>query len=178
VVSIGVLGIVDCVTIHSPSRVLEFLATIYDAFDECVDQYPSVRKVRCETDTILACSGLFDCQDEPAHQVAHAVFTCLAFLKRRKEISEKLGISLDVRCGIAFGGPLYGALLTMETPTFELIGEPVLQAVSICREADRNALHISEQTNALLGEGLFKVERAEPVGKKNRNAFVVALHEQ
>jgi class 3 adenylate cyclase/PAS domain-containing protein len=178
VVSIRVLGIADCVTTHSPSRVLEFLATIYDAFDECADQYPSVRKVRCETDTILACSGLFDCQDEPAHQVGHAVFTCLAFLKRRGEISEKLGISVDVRCGIAFGGPLYGALLTMETPTFELIGEPVLQAVSICREADRNALHISEQTNALLSEGLFKVERAKPVGKKNRNAFVVALHEQ
>jgi hypothetical protein len=37
-VSIETLGVVDCVNSYSPSQVLDFLGTMYDASDECEDQ--------------------------------------------------------------------------------------------------------------------------------------------
>jgi PAS domain S-box-containing protein len=177
VIFVEISGFSECVNSNSPSQILEALATICDAFDESANKYPSVRKLRYGANTILACAGLFDFQDQPADQVEHSVLTCLNFLAHQEDLDERLSLSIEIRCGVAFGGPLIGDMLSPVTPTFQLSGDVVQTAVTICREADPDSLVVNGAAKALLADGLYTSEKVNPGGRKITDAFVISLQE-
>jgi hypothetical protein len=162
---------------YGPSQVLEALAAEYDTFDECAHKHASIRKLQFEACSIIACAGLFDFQDQPADQVLHAVSTCLALMARQEDLCERLSLQVGAQCGIAFGGPLVGDLLDAETPTFEVYGELVQQALGICQEAAPNTVNINGPGKAFIETGTFCTQKVDPAGKKFPDVFVVTATE-
>jgi PAS domain S-box-containing protein len=178
VIFVEILGFSEGVSSCSPSQMLEALSAICDVFDECANNYPSIRKLRYGANTILACAGLFEFQDQPADQVHHAIMTCLTFLSYQEDLDERLSLSLHIKCGVAFGGPLIGDLLGPNTPTFELSGDLVQAALTICYEADADSLSINSGAKALLGSAHYTTKRVNPAGRTFTDAFSVTFHEE
>jgi hypothetical protein len=131
VIAIDMIGLWDCVGNCSPSHLFEALASLYDMFDEVLVLHPAVRRVRYNGGQIIACSGLFDSEDQPADQVEHAALACIEFASCKEDISEKFAIEIAIASGIAFGGPLVGDLLSPGTPAFDVQGDLVEEAIAI-----------------------------------------------
>lgn len=177
VIFIEIAGLSARVDTYGPSQVLEALAAEYDAFDECANGNASIRKLQFEACSIMACAGLFDFQDQPADQVAHAVSTCLEFMARQEDLIERLSLDVGARCGIAFGGPLVGDLLDAETPTFELYGELVQQALGICQEAAPNTVNINGGGRTFIPAKHLTTRKVDPAGRKFTDVYVVSEKE-
>jgi PAS domain S-box-containing protein len=175
VIFVEISGFSESVHSCSPSQILEALAAICDVFDDCASRYSSIRRLRYGANTILACAGLFDFQDQPADQVHHSTLTCLSFLSHEEDLDERLSLSLEIRCGIAFGGPLIGDMLDPNTPTFELSGDLVQAALTMCHEADADSVVVNGAAKALIGSTLFIAEKVNPAGRSITDAFSISL---
>jgi PAS domain S-box-containing protein len=175
VLSVEITGFLDNVVSYAPSQILEAISCVYDLFDEIATVHACVRRVIYGANEILGCCGLFDFMDQPDEQVEAAALTCLEFLSHREEISEKLAIEMDIKCGIAFGGPLIGDVLDKESPRFNLAGPIVDEAIRIRENAPPGAVHVSAGVQGLLKPYMFDFQAVQVPGRKVSGVFKIEM---
>jgi class 3 adenylate cyclase len=175
IVSLEFTGFIENVTAYSPSQILEAVSALYDLFDGVAASHPGVRRLCHSGHEILGYCGLFDFVDQPNDQIHHAALTCLEFAAHRDEINEKLAIELDIKCGIAFGGPLIGDLLHNKSPKFELTGPIVNEAINIRKDTPQGSVYVSATVQKLLKPDVFNCQAVEIPGRKVSGIFEIEL---
>ncbi|OHT10250.1 hypothetical protein TRFO_04255 [Tritrichomonas foetus] len=166
IIYMQIVGLQDCVNSLSPSQLTNALSKIYETFDEVASKYPAVHAVNGCDDTLIACCGVFDFVDQPKDQAAQAVLFALEFNSFKDELNEQLVVDISYRIGINHGGPLCGNLLSMDTPTFDIIGPMVRTASKLASDGDVSGVLITESVLILLDQNDFHVEKARFVEGK------------
>jgi hypothetical protein len=175
VISVELTGLLENVISYSPSQVLEVISSVYDLFDEVTASHSCVRRVNSLGNEILACCGLFDCANQSHQQVEQAALTCIEFVSQREEINEKLAVELDIKCGIAFGGPLIGDVLNRGAPKFDLTGTIVNEAIMIRRDAPPGVIYVNEGVQKLLNPSFFECKEVQVLDRNGSRIFEIEL---
>jgi PAS domain S-box-containing protein len=178
VISIEITGLLENVTTYSPSHLLEAISAVYDLFDDVASRHACVRRIRYGSNEIIACCGLFDFVDQQNDQVEQAALACIEFCSYREEISEKLALEMDIKCGIAFGGPVIGDLLSVESPQFDITGPIVKEAIDIRESAAPGTVHVSASVQGMLAAHRFNFHAFQVPGQKISGVFQIERKQQ
>jgi class 3 adenylate cyclase len=80
---------------------------------------------------------------------------------------------MDIRAGIAFGGPLIGDVFSPDAPGFDLIGPVVDEAIEIRTGARPGGVYVSASVQGLLKPYLFTSQAVTVPGRKAGGVFQI-----
>jgi class 3 adenylate cyclase len=124
-----------------PELLLEFLNTVFSAFDECAARY-GVEKIKTIGDAYMAVAGIP--KWTPDHAQCAANFAC-AILSLAPNIHSPVeGIPLSLRIGIACGEAIAGIIGTKRL-SYDLWGDAVNTASRMESHGEAGKIHVSEE---------------------------------
>ncbi|OHT09625.1 Adenylate and Guanylate cyclase catalytic domain containing protein [Tritrichomonas foetus] len=161
----------------TPQEIMGNLSLLFAGFDEAIEKYETLIKIKLIGDVYMCAGGLF-CVDEPpvihCEEMIKFAIECLQVLE---ETNVKLNAVLNVRIGVNTGGPLIAGVLGTDKPTFDIIGDPINVASRLQSTDIAGKIQISEQSYELIKENDFQVEPRGEVylkGKGNQMAYLVS----
>mgnify|MGYP001293365023 CR=1 FL=1 len=124
-----------------PELLLEFLNTVFSAFDECAARY-GVEKIKTIGDAYMAVAGIPKWTPDHAQRAAN--FAC-AILSLAPNIHSPVeGIPLSLRIGIACGEAIAGIIGTKRL-SYDLWGDAVNTASRMESHGEAGKIHVSEE---------------------------------
>lgn len=133
----------------SPEMIMGNLSIIFAGFDECLNKYKTLTKIKLIGDVYMCAAGLFDNDIDPKVHAEEMVKFALDALSSFEELCTKLNAMLSVRIGVNTGGPLIAGVLGTDKPVFDIIGDPI-NIASRLQSTDINGfIQISESTYEL-----------------------------
>ena len=160
---VNIKGFNDIVTVLQPSEVMGLLRKIYEKFDDIRRKYPAVERLKINDDLMLCCAGLFNYKDDPEQQSLQSVMFCLDLLAEIPAINDANNISLGLSIGLNMGGPLCGSVLDVKTPTFDIIGGVIGNAMKMVNECADNVVQVSEGIANYLPRDKFEITDGIPL---------------
>lgn len=167
VISVKIVGLLDCVNSLAPSQLIQVLQKINEAFDETASNYPSVHPIMTHDDLIVACCGIFDFIDQPKEQCSQAVMFAMEFNSLIDDLNEQLVVDLQFKIAVNYGGPLTGNVLNRETPSFGLLGPVMALATKMNDDGPPGNVIITESVYQLLDQTSFIGEKWKPISLNN-----------
>jgi PAS domain S-box-containing protein len=174
IIQIEFIGLRESVSSMSPSSVMDAVATLFAAFEEVIAKFPAVHCVRWSERSILAICGLFDYSTEIKEQAEQAAQAVLEFRAMKDELNDKLILDLQYKFSIVQGGPVMGAMLNSETPSFNLLGALVQLGDMLCREAGPDVIRINSDLASVLNPVTYDMQTT-PKGPRDLMDTIV-LH--
>jgi len=158
---------------REPTQVFTLLETIYHAFDEIAKQR-RVFKVETVGDCYVAVAGLPDRRRDHAVVMGRFAHSCISkFSSLVKQMESTLGpdtSELGLRVGL-HSGPVTAGVLRGEKARFQLFGDSMNTTARIETGGQKNKIHISEATAALVrtaGKGHWLRERPDKIVAKGK----------
>jgi PAS domain S-box-containing protein len=174
ILQIEFIGLRESVGSMSPSSVMDAVATLFGAFEEVIAKYPAVHCVRWSERSLVAVCGLFDYSTEIKEQAEQATQACLEFHAMTDELNDKLILDLQYKFSIVQGGPVMGAMLNSETPSFNLLGTVVELGDKLCREAAPDTIRINSDMAKVLNPVTYDIQTM-PKGPRDLLDIIVLI---
>ena len=113
---------------HTAEFVVNALNEMFKVFDEYAAKYSTVTKIKCIGDCYMSAAGIFYKGKDPAKPARQMVHFCLDSIDGIGIVNNSLSTTLQVRIGIAYGGPVSVGVLGINKPVFDIWGETVNEA--------------------------------------------------
>ncbi|OHT14154.1 Adenylate and Guanylate cyclase catalytic domain containing protein [Tritrichomonas foetus] len=161
----------------TPKEIMSNLSLLFGAYDEVIQSYNMLLKIKLIGDVYMCAGGLFDPDSQPVLHAEQMVQFGLDILSIIDETNIKLNAILSVRIGINTGGPLIAGVLGIDKPVFDIIGDPINIAARLQSTDIPGNIQISQDTYSLIKDNdSFCIESRGEVflkGKGKTNAFLV-----
>jgi len=160
----------------SPQEILGNLSLLFGAFDEALQKYPLMTKIKLIGDVYMCAAGLFATDDNPASHATEIVRFALECLQKLDDVNLKLNASLSVRIGVNTGGPIIAGVLGTDKPVFDIIGDPINIASRLQSTCIPSHIQISQSTYDLIQNLDFNIEQRGEIflkGKGKSMAYLV-----
>jgi adenylate cyclase len=131
-----------------PHELITTLTEIFTALDRSAERH-GLEKIKTIGDAYMVGAGVADAQGSDARSVATFAFDAVRVVQ---EFSERTGLDLDVRVGVA-SGPVVCGVIGFSKPHFDLWGTTVNRASRLEVSAPAGSVHIDMVTAARLGDG-------------------------
>ena len=160
----------------TPQQIMGNLSLLFGGFDEAIQKYPALIKIKLIGDVYMCAGGLFNHDDPPvthAEAMIHFALDCLQVLE---DTNIKLNAILAVRIGINTGGPLIAGVLGSDKPVFDIIGDPINIAARLQSTDIAGSIQISQTTYDLVSGLDFIIEPRGEVflkGKGKTQSYLV-----
>jgi len=168
-----IVGFTAWSSTREPTQVFTLLETIYHAFDEIANQR-RVFKVETVGDCYVAVAGLPNPRKDHAVVMGRFAHSCISkFNSLVKQMELTLGPDtgeLGLRVGL-HSGPVTAGVLRGEKARFQLFGDSMNTTARIETGGQRNKIHVSEETAALVsaaGKGHWLRERPDKIVAKGK----------
>ena len=182
VIFVNINGFSEIVNVLQPSAVMDLLRTIYEKFDDIRRKYPAVERLKTNDELMLCCAGLFNYKDDPEQQALQSVMFSLDLLAEIPQINDAKNVNLGLSIGLNNGGPLCGSVLDLKTPTFDIIGIIIGNAMKMVTECAENVVQVSEGIANYLPHDKYDITPGIPLvawySKKKTPIFNVRLKQQ
>lgn len=152
-------GVVDFTSLCQgmpPEEAVRLLDTIFSAFDDLAGRHGLV-KIRTIGDAYMATSGLPT--PRPDHARAAALM-CLDMRDLMPWLSERLGVSLELRLGMA-SGPAVAGVIGQSRLTYDLWGDTVNSAFRMEAHGVPGEIQVTQATYDLLRDDFLLEEHDE-----------------
>jgi len=160
------------------SVVMRTLNALFKKFDTLISMYPTMTKIKCIGDCYMAAGGVFLDVNQPAIHAKEAVSFGLDTIDSILEINQELNQSLEIRVGIATGGPIIGGVLGVGKPTFEILGP----AINMAQQMEHNGIpmkvHISRSVYELIYGEVFEIKERGKIDIKGGSAITYLVTRQ
>ena len=168
-----IVGFTAWSSTREPTQVFTLLETIYHAFDEIANQR-RVFKVETVGDCYVAVAGLPNPRKDHAVVMGRFAHSCISkFTSLVKQMELTLGPDtgeLGLRVGL-HSGPVTAGVLRGEKARFQLFGDSMNTTARIETSGQRNKVHVSEATAALVsaaGKGHWLRKRPDKIVAKGK----------
>jgi len=162
----------------TPQEILGNLSTVFAAFDECINKYPLLTKIKLIGDVYMCASGLFNPDEPHTTQAEQLIKFGLDALQQLEDVNMKLNANLSVRIGVNSGGPLIAGVLGTDKPVFDIIGDPINVASRLQSTCISNSIQISQATYDLVKSQDFMIEKRGEVFLKGKGKTITYLVKQ
>ncbi|OHT01170.1 hypothetical protein TRFO_32106 [Tritrichomonas foetus] len=167
VVMIDIVGFSSyCTNNPSPSKALETLDKIYAEFDKLLTKYDEMMKITSLGDTYMAAGGVFDEVNQPQIHAKQAISFGIDTINLLDLINIEAVSNLKIRVGVNTGGPIIAGVLSIEKPTFELLGPPIAIAMEMEKTGTPMQVHIPQIVYDLVYGSQFVIKEAGLIGFK------------
>ena len=153
----------------APEQVVGLLNQLFSAFDELVEEH-GAEKIKTIGDAYMVATGLTGGADDHA---AVAAELALAMQRVAGEVSERVGERLDLRIGLHSGAVVAGVIGTKKL-AYDLWGDAVNVAARMESHGIPGAIHLSDATRSLLGDG-YRCESRGAVEIKGKGVMSTHL---
>jgi guanylate cyclase len=139
---------------HTPQQVLGTVNTIFRTFESGIAEFSHLTRVSVAGAEYLLASGLFEeAGDEPTEQIFMYGVKCLEDLE---DMNSKLNAEIQIRIGMATGGPVTAGMFGTEGLLFDIIGKPIGRAKQLLTLAPMSAIHLDVESQRKLGKTGFQ----------------------
>ncbi|OHS95068.1 guanylate cyclase [Tritrichomonas foetus] len=146
----------------SAKQIMQNLGLIFKSFDDILNKYETMTKIKLIGDIYMAAAGLFHPNIGGDVHAGEVVSFAIEALKALDEVNHQLESNLQIRIGINSGGPLIAGVLGIDKPLFDIIGDPINVASRLQSTDLPNHIQISQGTYDLLKyKGFSIIERGE-----------------
>lgn len=153
IIFIGISDFLGWCKIHNHIEIMELLDVIFTGFDEKIELFPSLTKLKTINGTYMVASGLFD---QNKDQEAEALDFCLECVKSVQERKRKKKVfEIELNIGINTGGPIITGILGDELPVFDIWGDAVNVASRLETSCPANFIQLSKETKDSLQPGKY-----------------------
>jgi class 3 adenylate cyclase/PAS domain-containing protein len=140
----------------SAENVVKALNLMFKTFDEKLARYEeTMTKIKCIGDCYMSAAGVFYEGADPAIVPLEMLRFCLDCIAGIRFVNAELGLTLRVRIGIAYGGPISAGVLGLHKPVFDIFGETVNDAQMMESSGEPMKVHIQAH--------MYEIVREEPV---------------
>ncbi|OHT07306.1 adenylate and guanylate cyclase [Tritrichomonas foetus] len=130
---------------HTAEFVVNALNLMFKTFDEFCQNYNSVTKIKCIGDCYMSAAGVFSQGQDPTIAARQMVHFCLDSIDGIGVVNKALNTALQVRIGIAYGGPISAGVLGIHKPVFDIWGETVNEAQTMESSGMPMMVHIEKE---------------------------------
>lgn len=142
----------------TPQQIMGNLSLLFGGFDEVIQKYPLLLKIKLIGDVYMCAGGLFNHDDPPVTHAEEMIRFALDCLQVLEDTNLKLNAILSVRIGINTGGPLIAGVLGSDKPVFDIIGDPINIASRLQSTDIAGSIQISQSTYDLVSGLDFIIE--------------------
>ena len=144
-------------------QVMSFLNKLFNSYDSILHRFPTVTKIKTNSDVYIAAGGLF--RDSSSINSAEATTEfALKMLEAAEQISLELDMSIQITIGITTGGPLACGILGRIRPVFDIIGDIVNSAALMNSTGVPRCIHITDTTYEDIKYMNFSIREKESSG--------------
>ena len=129
---------------QSPETVVNTLNYMFKLFDKMIARYDRVTKIKCIGDCYMSAAGIFSQGSNPDIAAEQMVQFGMDLPKGIEIVNNELNTSLQVRVGIAYGGPISAGVMGIHKPVFDIWGEIVNEANKMESSGKAMKVHITE----------------------------------
>ena len=160
----------------TPKQVLQHLGKYFKMWDDLIQRYSTIIKIKLIGDVYMVAAGLFNAEMPPSIHATEMLSFTIDGLLSLDDINHSLDANLSVRIGINTGGPIIAGVLGTDKPLFDIIGDPINMASRLQSTDIPNNVQISQSTYDLVKDKEFDIEQRGEVmlkGKGKQMAYLV-----
>ncbi|OHT13808.1 adenylate cyclase [Tritrichomonas foetus] len=160
----------------TPQAIMAALSGIFCAYDDLIEEYSEMLKIKLIGDVYMCAAGLFSDSDKPQIHADQSVKFGLDALQILEDINLKANTMLNIRIGVNTGGPLIAGVLGTDKPVFDIIGDPINVASRLQSTDVPGAVQVSKTTYELLDNIEYHAELRDDVylkGKGKTQAYLI-----
>ncbi|OHT04478.1 hypothetical protein TRFO_28041 [Tritrichomonas foetus] len=183
VIYVELFGMLDYVHSLTPKQLIAVLNAIYDKFEETSKRYPAVHFIKTHDDLFVACAGLFDYQNDIKIQINQVLSFCCSINDEIDEVNDRLSVNIQLRFGINYGGPLIGQLINSSTPTFDLMGRVIQDAIKLQTKGElgevqitNNVLEFVDMNKFNISDGIVLKDKEKISKNKEKEKYDIQIY--
>ncbi|OHT17637.1 hypothetical protein TRFO_00909 [Tritrichomonas foetus] len=134
-----------------------FYHQVFQIFDEQMKGFALLNKVRTMLNVYSYAGGLFATQNKPEKHAEEATRFALTLLTIQPQIEEKMKRRVSMTIGLNSGGPVVAGLLSINRPSFQLIGNVLKTSLFLVTSGMPGQVHISRNAYELIYAYNFNV---------------------
>lgn len=142
---------------QTPESVVNTLNHMFNLFDEKINQYPTMTKIKCIGDCYMSSAGIFSEGVPPSVFGTEMVCFGLDMVSSILVLNQNLGTSLRVRVGAALGGPISAGVMGIHKPVFDIWGDAVNEANGLESSGVPMNVHINQPLYDVIRKELFEI---------------------
>lgn len=175
------VGLTSMVHMYAPKQMMTFMNKICISFEDAAREYPAIHTLKTNDDLYIYCCGLFDFKDSPEIQASQSVDFALQVLKTIEDVNEEFETAITLRIGISMGGPLIGSVLDVKTPTFDLLGPVIGQAVKLQNDGQEGVVQVTQSVKNYLDPKKYIIKEGNVLyGARNipDQSFIIDINDE
>ncbi|OHT06528.1 guanylate cyclase [Tritrichomonas foetus] len=172
---IDVVKFSDYMATLTPKQVMQNLGKYFKNWDDLLQKYKTIIKIKLIGDVYMAAAGLFNPELPPNTHAVEMLSFAIDGVRALDEINHSLEANLSVRIGINTGGPIIAGVLGTDKPLFDIIGDPINLASRLQSTDIANNVQISQSTYDLVKDKNFDIEKRGEIMLKGKGAQMAYL---
>jgi class 3 adenylate cyclase len=160
---------------HTADYVMKFLNRMFLEFDRILRGYDRMAKIKCIGDCYMCAGGVFDPEDDPAGHTKQTVSFGIDIISALRLLDIELHETVRMRVGVNTGGPIVAGVLSIDKPSFDILGPVICLASKMEQSGVPMNVHIPQHSYELIKNDNFQFkERGEVLvkGRKYRTLIV------
>jgi PAS domain S-box-containing protein len=157
VLVINISQLPEYMSIVSPPKLLQNLKKIFEALDQVLSDFPSLKKLKVMGDIYIAAGGLFCTDRETMPWTMDLLHFSIRCLETVDEMNIQLNTSLQLKIGLHTGGPLFVGVVA-DKNNLNVIGGPISCAMELERVAEPGTIILSATTYESIAAGAFQID--------------------
>ncbi|OHT08831.1 hypothetical protein TRFO_22593 [Tritrichomonas foetus] len=149
---------------YKSADIISFLYKLSSKIDSVLEEFELLNKVRTCGYRYIFAGGLFSRMIKPDRHADQAVRFALKAIEKILSMAIELESELVVRVGIHTAGPVVAGIMSVNRPTFQIIGPVMDMANQLASLSIPNQVHITRAVYELVFSSGFRVhERGETI---------------
>ena len=128
----------------------QYFSKVFSILDEMMKEFPQLTKIRTFSHTYEYACGLFGSVNKPDKHAEIATRFALKIISSVKEIEDSIGHDVSFTIGLNTGGPLVAGVISLQNPTFHLIGPTAELAQRLKSTGIKNQIHVTRAVYELV----------------------------
>lgn len=154
----------------------KFYGKVFALFDEVLSGFKLLNKVKTCFNTYVYAGGIFTNVNKPDKHAEEATRFAVKLLNSVHEFEEKVGKRIVLSIGLNTGGPLVAGVMSINKPSFQLIGPAVELAQQMLVHGIPNRIHSTRSVYELIYAYNFDViERGDINIRNNRTLHTYVI---
>jgi PAS domain S-box-containing protein len=148
IILIEIAGLQEMACQVTPEQLLGQVQSVLSALHTQLRKCPKMTHIRVVGNVCMCASGLFSSDlDGSVQELFLFAFQCLEDVI---DMNAKMITDIELRIGIATGGPIHAGVLGQEKLTFELLGRPIQMAARLLAQANLGSILMCPYTRQFL----------------------------
>jgi hypothetical protein len=140
-----------------------FYNKVFSIFDSIIAKYQTLDKVRTFAHVYTFAGGLFMSVNKPEKHADESIRFLLELLSILPEISRECNTEVNLIIGVHTGGPVVAGVMSIEMPTFIVLGNVRKYAQELKTTGEVNSIHITRTTYELIFSSGFNIIESEAI---------------